>query len=48
MVCFIPGVVVGGGKVLGAKRKKEPCKLDIVSVYLGYKISSLFMSTLEF
>ena len=41
-------MVVGGGKVLGAKRKREPCKLYIVSVYLGYKISSLSCQHLSF
>ena len=32
---------VGGGKAVGAKRKRELCKLYIVSVFLGYKTSSL-------
>ena len=41
MVCFIPGVGVGGGKVDGPKRKRQTCKLYIVGVFLGYKISSL-------
>ena len=41
-------MVVGGGKVVGAKRKREPCKLYIVSVYLGNKISSLSCHYMSF
>ena len=48
VVCSIPGVVVGGGKVLGPKRKKEPCKMYIVRVFLGYKMSSLSYHHLSF
>ena len=41
-------MVVGGGKVLGAKRKREPYKLYIVNEYLGHKISSLSCHYMSF
>ena len=47
MVCFIPGVDVGGGKAVGAKRKREPVSYILLRTSRIQNLKS-FMSSLEF